>query len=254
MTSKSDEMWPSQDDVDRSAAFAIIAIMSFDWKEGLDLPGAGVSAFPIEVRAQLQSAVNIAISEVSGEYPVYPVTVEHYQVGPAAGGLAEHYIATVWENREEIAVGLTAVSTAFDVMDIARRVKNKLNVWASSITWPGSTTHPKVVQAYPPATLQDFCIEHVRRTYHPKARLRATWHVLTKEFYAGYQSPAHPTTNMEYMVVVEAGDKKYSYHVMGTAEVRSLGLRDGNVAANLPIPDLLPAPDVVIPRPEDDSD
>jgi len=254
MTSNSEEKWPSQDGIDRSESFAIIAFMGVDHPTGSYLPGAGVSGFPAEVLPQLQSAVSVTISEFTDAYTWFSPPVEMYEVGPAVGGFGSHYIATVWESRDAIQEVLSAFGNTWAVFEISRRVKNRLDAWASTVKWPGTEAPITVNLSFPPGVLRDFCIEHVRRTYHPRAKLSAQWHVLTKEFYGGYMSPAHPTEAMEYMVVVEAGTKQYAYHVKGSAEVVSLGLRDGVVAADLPIPDLLPPPDVVIPRLVDDPD
>lgn len=107
---------------------------------------------------------------------------------------------------------------------------------------------------YPPATLVQFCLDHVRRTYHPRAKLTAQWHPLTESGVSGYESPARPTADQEYLVTVDAARKSYSYRVRGTAEVVLHSVRESSRSTSLPIPDLLPPLDIEIPRPEDDPD
>lgn len=254
--SQTDEIWPSQDGVDRSESFAIIAIMSIkpDDPKAWELisPYNGI---PSEVQRQLSSAVNTAIWEVAGRYPWQSIEADHYPVGPQAGGLIgiEHYIATIWEHANAVPDGLSMLADGWAMVEVARRVKAKLSGWVQTVNRPDERVQLDVQNIYPPKALESFCVEHVRRTYHPRAKLSSNWHVLTEEFWAGYRLPSHPTATLEYLVVVEAGRKVYSYRVTGTAEVSVHSVRESDHVTQLPIPELLPHPNVQLPRPENDK-
>lgn len=234
--------WPSQDNVDRSKHIAIIAKLSAE----VSKPGEGIKDWDFVNRAgeltqlvqgQLQDAIRKAASEVLQGDELKNLGAEHYQVGPAAGGLIgiENYIVTLWESREVLPPIVGNLSEGWVVYEIASRAKKLLKTWINQF----EDSRLGIVISFPPAVLESLCTEHVRRNYHPRAKLKSEWHCLTQEFYGGYVSPGHPTESVEYLVLVSTSKKTYQFRLFGDARVTTHSVKEGRVENALPLPDLL---------------
>jgi hypothetical protein len=231
--------WPTQDGIDRSDAVAIIASIG-------PVVVSKSTSWDTQVRWNRQEALSQALERIVDEAAreVLPdslrlkINARPYQVGPAAEGPG-YYIATLWEHRDQLEAVASGIANSFAIVEIIRRVNTKLQSWAKSLGDPPA----KVSMAFPPAVLQAVCEQHVRDSYHPTARLESRWTVLTEEFFAGYQSPAHPTSNLEYFVEVFASDYTYSFWINGSGIVSKHEKRRGTTCEELPIPDLVAGPD-----------
>lgn len=244
--SESSAVWPTQDGVDRSHSFAIIASL----RPLVDsMPyGPGWSewdAYNGQTQDQLERAINEAIRDLDLLPSGWEVQARRYQIGPAAQGLFYDWIVTIWENRENIAyakVGIDAVLATYKISTMARK---KLRTWSETLDNPPS----EVQLAFPPAAIANLCSFHARTTYDRLGTpIQTSWYPLTEEFYGGYQSPAHPTANMEYLVTVSCPEIEFTYRVDGTAQVSAHHVKDGPLTTALPIPLLLPDEDA-----EDDT-
>lgn len=232
--------WPSQDFVDRSESFALIAVLTRRSPEDYDmdnLPTQRRWDLGSEVGSRLEDAVNAAVKEVLASQAAPMFSRTHYQVGPAAEGFAPHWIITIWEHREQVAQTLAVLADVWAVAEIARRVKERLDSWIES-----EDQGLEVALSFPPEVLKQLCLHHVRTTYHPRATLQSDWHVLREDFMAGYFSPAHPSELLEYAVTVSTRDRTYLYRLNGTGEVAAHNVRKGKQVTALPLPDLFEAP------------
>jgi len=240
MSSTPESNWPSQDGVDRSRTIAIIAILKSPQPDPLNEPDFAryqrLRDIDGPFREEFGRAVSAAVDEILRPKEPISLSASHYQVGPMAGPLGpEHHIVTIWENREVIASSLSLSADAFAIVAIVREVYRRLGKWALSVN-----ESPEVVSlSFPPAVLQAICEQHVRDVYHPRAELEARWFVITEEFYAGYQSPAHPTGSLEYLVEVTASGNTYSFWIKGTGVVTRLEVKRGKNISELPTPDLV---------------
>ncbi len=233
------ERWPSQDFEDRSEHFAIIAILDWDVGDNSIEAIQDYAGWPFLVRDQLQEAVNASVREVL-QTPGIHYEAQHYQVGPAAGGIIgiEHYIVTLWENREVALQSASALANAWAIYEITRRVKTKLNSWIDAKSKPNDAVEVGIGLSFPPLVLEQLCLHHVRSAYHPRAKLDSEWQVLTQEFFGGYVLPGHPSGGLEYAVTVSTRDRTYLYRVDGTGKVTAHNVRKGKQVTTLPVPDL----------------
>jgi hypothetical protein len=231
------DSYPSQDGVDRSEHVALIARLVFrePRPEVGDGAYAEVARLNQELPQILSQVVNDAVREVWPDAEIPRRSARRYAVGPAADGLFADYIVTLWEHKETAAAILGAGASASEMARLIRSAWRKLRV---AVAAAGATaTCPRVT--LPPAVLETLCEDHVRRTYHPRAKLTIEWFVTTTEFYAGYQSPAHPTEDVEYLIAVRAGRKVYTYAVNGAARVTAHAVKEGRRVTPMPAPDLL---------------
>lgn len=159
-----------------------------------------------------------------------------YQIGPMAGGIGNtaDMIITLAERIEDIPAAFDLLANAWAVADITRRINARIRAWAAS---RGDRVQAGLT--FPPLILQRLCKDHVRRTYHPRARLSADWYSLTMEFYGGSRSPAHPTGSEQYLIAIEARRRTYCYVLDGTARVTAHYVKDGKRDTGLAKPDLL---------------
>lgn len=250
-TAEQAERWPSQDGVDRSEHFAIIAIMDLDFGDNLEAL-QDYAGWPSLVQDQFRDAVNTSVREVLQTPGVSRYVAQHYQVGPMAGGIIgiEHYIVTLWENREVALESASALADAWAIYEITRRVKQKLNMWIESRPKPNDAVDVGIGLSFPPLVLEQLCLHHVRATYHPRARLTSDWQVLTQEFFGGYRSPGHPTGGLEYAVTVSTRGRAYIYRLDGTGKVSAHNVKKGKQVTELPIPDLFAPPSAITPIPK----
>jgi hypothetical protein len=231
--------WPSQDFIDRSGDFAIIGVFTARWEELPD-PETILAAkqeqwnLSAAFRRELDRAVADSVREVLDAKSLVPRPSEHYQIGPAAEG-PPTYIVELWSRAQDLGPVLSGLADAFAVAEITRRVSGKLREWARRV----GARHCEPVLILTPYQLAKLCEEHVRRTYHPRARLSVEWFPTTTEFWGGYRSPAHPTSDMEYLVTVRAGRKTYTYAVNGEGRVHAHHLREGGNTVPLQLPSLL---------------
>jgi hypothetical protein len=239
-----DTEWPSQDGVDRSSHIAILAILD----PKLEDPDGHIRdwefvnrAGEIErlVRDQFDEAVKAAVGEVLESASASIIDAEHYQVGPATGGLIglEHYLATLADSRDGLLALLGIVADGWAVYEIVRRARRRLNEWIAGF----GDSRLAISLSFPPATLCLLCEEHVRRNYHPRAYLTSEWYCLTHEFYGGYVSPGHPTEAVEYLILVSTSKETYRFRLWGSGLVAIHSVRRGRLDADLPLPDLLEA-------------
>jgi hypothetical protein len=233
--------WPSQDMVDRSEDFSIIAVLigrpeEVQHEAGLSMAARQESyALADAFREALDQSVAESIQEVlehgSG---VRPSPAQHYQIGPAAEG-PPTLIVELWNRTQDLRPILSDMADAYAVTEITRRTVAKLAEWSRRVG--ARFAFPSFI--FTPYRLSKLCEEHVRRTYHPRARLSVGWTTTTTEFYGGYRSPAHPTGGVDYVVTVSAGRKIYSYATDGGGRVTSHYVREGRRITSLPIPSLL---------------
>lgn len=229
--------WPTQDHVDRSGSFSIIASLTAkagsspatteEYPERWQLDGP--------LREWLEESVAEAVQEVLGDGTIPSQSAVHYQIGPACEGLPT-YIVTVWDHAQSlgpIADGVIASCAADILLSIGPKLKHRFQQF-------GAKRHaPRLIlTAYDVMAL---CEAHVRKHYHPRAKLRSEWYPTTTEFYGGYRSPAHPTGDMEYVVTVAAGRKVYCYAVNGSGQVHAHSLKESGRIQELPLPELLAA-------------
>lgn len=128
--------WPSQDNVDRSEHVAIIARLSAEFSktgeeiEDWDFVNRAGEITQL-VRGQLQDAVRKAAIEVLQGDELSNLGAEHYQVGPAAGGLIgiENQIVTLWESREVLPPIIGNLSEGWVIFEIASRATKMLKTW-----------------------------------------------------------------------------------------------------------------------------
>ena len=230
--------YPSQDMVDRRDHLALIVSVRIEPE--LQVPGQE----PVvphhfwtsvgEFQADLPRLVTEAVHEATGLELFPRPTAIPYQVGPMAGGLgnATDLVLTLAEGVDAIPAAFDTIANTWAVAEIMRRSVAKMRAWASR---RGMHAEP----VFTPFVLTTLCEDHVRRTFHPRAKLSSTWYSTTEEFWAGYRSPAHPTSDMTYLVTVRAGMKTYCYAVDGRAKVSAHYMKEGLGTMPLPPPDLL---------------
>lgn len=233
-----EQLWPSQDGVDRSGHFAIIAHLierpGIDDDPGWTLAFRELAHLHLPFRERFEEVVREAINEVLPDAEVARIEAETYPIGPQAQNLPSDII-TVWEYIGYLLPVLSVVADTWAVTEIVRLVQQKLQAWFRS----SESSRLTFSLSYTAYALELMCIEFVRRTYHPRAKLTSTWSPITTEFYAGYISPAHPSGGMEYLVTVTAGRKSYSFAVKGDATVTAHHVKEGRRVTPLPLPDLL---------------
>jgi len=242
--------FPSQDNIDRSDYISVVAILSADyggdtpseWDWDLVHRSGEISG---HVSEQLSEAVNIAVSQVLSPDIAEGLQVQNYRVGPAAGGLVgiEHYIVDLFQSRDALPAIISNLSEAWAIYEITSRTYRGLKNWIAKYNDP----RLGIVLSYPPAVLMALCESHVRRRYHPRAKLHTEWHCLNRNFYGGYASPGHPTAALDYLVLISTNRETYRYHVRGNGEVIAHSIRRGTTEADLSIP-------MLIDDPEEDSD
>lgn len=236
LTNSAIDQWPTQDGIDRSGAIAVIASLrptedfrpSYpelrEWHERSH-----------EANARFESAVNGAVQELGVATVTGYLKPGRYQIGPASEGLITSFIVTLWESREYIGFLAASIDLATFTFRLVRYVKSSLHRWDATLKGPKA----EVVLTLPPEMLVDLCQYHVRTNYHPRARLEREWMPLTQEFYGGYRSPAHPTSDMEYLVTIRTRSKEYVYRVMGNGEVTGHHMKHGRLILALPLPNLI---------------
>lgn len=229
--------WPTQDGVNRSGAIAVIAALVptedfrpsypelHEWHQRSD-----------EVKARFESAVNEAAIELGVASDIAYLKPSLYQIGPASEGLVTSFIVTLWDHREAIGFAAAGFEVTTFTFRLVKYVKSRLHEWDVTLRAPKA----EVMLTLPPEMLADLCEHHVRSNYHPRARLDREWIPLTQEFFAGYRSPAHPTSDMEYLVNFRTGRKAYTYRVMGSGEVTGHHMKQGRQIFPLPRPTLIP--------------
>lgn len=116
-------------------------------------------------------------------------------------------------------------------------IVNRLKAWVRSY----DDSRLDVSLSFPPEVLKLLCQEYVRKSFHPRARLRSEWFCLTSSFYGGYRSPAHPSEGMEYLIIVRTSKAIYRFRVRGTGEVVTLFVKHGRLEAELVSPHLFAA-------------
>jgi hypothetical protein len=243
--------WPSQDNLDRSEDFAIIAVLTdradeasvIDelfrndqeaWREKILAAKAESWRHGAEFRATLDQAVAESVREVLGPTVLRILPAEHYPIGPQAEG-PPTYIIQLWNQAQDLAPILSAATDAWAIAEITIRVVREFKEW----TRVKGLRHVEPSLILTPYQLTKLCEEHVRRTYHPRAKLSAEWLPTTTEFWGGYSSPSHPTGAVNYLVTIRTNRKTYAYAVDGSGRVESHYLREGNRTSALPIPNLL---------------
>lgn len=223
--------WPSQDLVDRSGDFAII----------VGLPEAELAAAAFEKQNRLLAnfrdavtqAVLASVQEVLGEGSLQPAPVRVYPIGPAAGVFTT-VIVDLWQETQDLQTILSGLADAYAIAEITRRAFARIKQWSRA---RGARLTPSIILT--PYQLTKLCEDHVRRAYHPRAKLSAKWDVTTEEFFGGYRSPAHPTGAVGYLVTVAAGRKTYCYAIDGTGRIETHYVKEGERRTQLPVPDLL---------------
>jgi len=231
--------WPSQDMVDRSGDFAIIAFFAHRQEGPHDVEAilaAKQESWRLGGAFQeaLDRAVAESVREVLASIPVQPTPARHYQIGPMAEQVTT-LIVDLWNQAQDLQPILSDLADAYAITEITRKTFSKLKRWTREVG--ARVAEPSLILT--PYQLTKLCEEHVRRTYHPRAKLSAEWFVTTTEFWGGYSSPAHPTGAVEYLVTVSAGRKVYSFAANGAGSVKSHYIREGKRTTALPIPVLL---------------
>lgn len=217
--------WPSQDGIDRSNHIAILA---------------GARPDPVAAdnftKSFLESVTREVVAELFPDFDSQGIKVQNHEIGPAAGGI-DDFVVTLFENRDAIFTGLSAVADTWAIYEIVSRVRKRIQ---SADAREANKGHD--VRFWLPAgTLAIICEEFVRRSYHPRAQLTTEWYCLSREFYGGYVSPGHPNESIEYLVMVSTSKGSYRFKVLGTGQVTSHSVRYGRIDAELPNPDLFAA-------------
>lgn len=231
--------WPSQDMVDRSGDFAIIAFFASPPQAPRDVEAIIAAkqeswCLAESFQEALDRAVAESVREILGSVLVQPTPARHYQIGPAAEQVTT-LIVDLWNHAQDLEPILSGLADAYAITEITWRVFSKLKRWTHEVG--AKFAEPSLILT--PYQLTKLCEEHVRRAYHPRAKLSDEWFVTTTEFYAGYSSPAHPTGAVEYLVTISAGRKIYCYAANGAGLVKSHYVRKGKRSDPLPIPVLL---------------
>lgn len=226
--------WGSQDGVDRSHHFAIFARLNIRPEAGRDpIPAELRWNLSSEVGPQLQKAVREALKEVDLKSVSNSDQVEYYQVGPASENVP-YFVATLWEHKEEIATVLSLVDGAVRIVEVSKSVKTRLNAWIES----RGDARFGIVSFYSLEVLQELCMDHVKKSYHPRAKLMAEYVPLAPGYNVDYSTLSHPTEMLEVVILVRGAGRVHGYRLTSDGEVSAHFRREGAVTTSLPIPDL----------------
>lgn len=223
--------FPTQDGIDRSDHLAIVTSISIDPAE-MASDTFDWQVFPT-LRPDYNRWVREAIKEASHgiEVSSYIVDVEtgHYQIGPAAGGMIDN-IQEITTLVGPISDAVRDVVIAQSLRGIFTRIKEKARNWANN--QPVETM--KIHTAYTPLVLKHLSVGYLADFYGVSPSTEVIIECVTKDFYDGYSSPAHPTALLEYLVVVPHNEDTYTLRIMGDSQIVSLKRTRNGFEQHLP--------------------
>jgi hypothetical protein len=223
--SSDDGSYPSQDGIDRSDHVAVIARLSLAYERRDPARDMDINELSGELHSILDDEVRDALRDMRIRGSESVLSSAPYQVGPAAGGLVDlgHQVLTLLKHSDQLTSYLDDVPTYYFFyrmfVELPRRVREKIE--ARKI--PGVS----VVFVNTEAELKALCALYVRVVLDQEPTGETSLQCLTKEFYAGYRSPAHPTEDLEYLAIVPVGSGAFQFRLFGDGHIRSLTFSDG---------------------------